>query len=529
MAVTRWQAVLLVSGVAFLALSLDHLSVFPAVGEDEPWIAAAPYKLATQGVYGSDLFAGYYGVDRHNYQHMPLYPLLQAGVFKAIGVGVFQMRILAVLFGLALMLVVFVIGSRIGDPRVGALAVVLMIGLRIYPGGDSTGILLLDRARVNRYDIAVPVFALLAFLAFVRAQRTHRLPWFFATGLLTGLASLSHLFGAFWLPLFLAFALRERIHDVPRVRPAMLVLYGFALPWLPWLVYIASGWQDFLGQFRFVSERFDILSPSFYRSNVLHGPGPISVDWFVDVVRSLPLARPGAWTVIVGVPAAAIVLALVARRDTDQHRSARLLAICALAQCVMFIALLRVKTINYMIGLWPFAPLLLAWLGVWLWDGRKYILRAGLLVLFALVLAEGGLRIVHASAAERRAAPYDLYMSQIRRCIPDGSRVLGLQHYWLGLRQYDYRSWLVPATYAYPPYYHDPMPLDVALDKVDPGIILIDPIMRRYFEAAALPDNPSHHRQQAFDAFMVRRQAQLVCTIQNSTYGTMNVYRLAAK
>jgi hypothetical protein len=47
---------------------------------------------------------------------------------------------------------------------VGTLAVVLMITLRVTEGGDSTGILLLDRARINRYDIAVPVFALLALL-----------------------------------------------------------------------------------------------------------------------------------------------------------------------------------------------------------------------------------------------------------------------------------------------------------------------------------------------------------------------------
>jgi hypothetical protein len=48
-------------------VSFSYLDVFPPVGEDEPWIAGAPYKLATQGTYGSDLFSGYYGVDWHNY------------------------------------------------------------------------------------------------------------------------------------------------------------------------------------------------------------------------------------------------------------------------------------------------------------------------------------------------------------------------------------------------------------------------------------------------------------------------------
>jgi 4-amino-4-deoxy-L-arabinose transferase-like glycosyltransferase len=525
--VTRSHAVLVVSALVFLVLSLDHLSVFPAVGEDEPWIAAAPHKLATQGVYGSDLFTGYYGVDRHNYQHPPLYPLIQAGVFKILGAGVFQMRLLPVLFGLALIFVVFLVGARVGDHRVGAVAVFLLLVLRVYPGGDSTGILLLDRARINRYDIAVPVFALLAFSAFIRARCTQRLSWHFVSGLLTGLASLSHLFGAFWLPLFLLATLAGRPQNVRRTQAALVMLCGFALPWLPWLAYIASGWSDFLGQFRFVSSRFDLFTPSFYLSNALHGRGPISIDWFQDVIGGLPWTRPGTWTVIGGVPMAVAAMAWAAWRSPDRHRWAGMLAVCSLAMLAMFLTLLHVKTINYMIGLWPLAVLVLAWLAIWLWDSRTTAVRAGLLALLALILFEGTARVAHASMAARHAAPYDGYTSQIARCIPEGSRVLGLQHYWLGLRRYDYRTWLVPANYTFPPYYHEELSMDDALEKVDPDVILIDPIMRRYFESASQSDHPSHHRQQGFESFMMRRHARLVCTIQNRTYGTMRVYRLA--
>jgi len=73
---------------AFLALCLPDLDTYPPVGEDEPWIAAAPAKLATEGVLGNDLFAGYYGMERHHLQHMPVYPLLQACVFELLGIGI---------------------------------------------------------------------------------------------------------------------------------------------------------------------------------------------------------------------------------------------------------------------------------------------------------------------------------------------------------------------------------------------------------------------------------------------------------
>jgi hypothetical protein len=47
-----WPRVVLLIGLAFyLLVSIERLDRFPPVGEDEPWIAAAPYKLATQGQY----------------------------------------------------------------------------------------------------------------------------------------------------------------------------------------------------------------------------------------------------------------------------------------------------------------------------------------------------------------------------------------------------------------------------------------------------------------------------------------------
>jgi len=518
------RVITLAGVIAYLALSLDHLTVFPPVGEDEPWIAAAPYKLATQGVYGSDLFAGYYGVDEHNYQHMPLYPLLQAGVFKVFGVGVLQMRLLPVAFGLSLLLVVLLVGRQSGDVRVGALAIVLMLGLRVAAGDDGTGILLLDRARINRYDIAVPVFGLLALWAFNRATLETSGPWYLATGVLTGMSSLSHLFGAFWLLLFLGLLLHRYAAGLSTARAALLVASGFVSTWLPWAAYVVSGWSDFVGQMRFVLPRLDVFNPSFYVSNVLHGGGPISLDWAMQTVRELPLGRPGTWTMLLGVPLAFVVTAWRARGG--RHPAAWTLALASLAQLVMFVTLLKVKTNNYMIGIWPLGALLLAWLGVWLWDRRNRAVRILLLILLSLVLFEGGARVAHARTVARLAIPYDWFASEIARCIPAGSLVLGLQHYWLGLRQYPYRTWLMPANYANPLYYHAPLPLDEALERINPDVILIDRYMATFFESASNPDHPFHHVSTGFTAFVSRRRAEPICVILNRTYGAMTIYRV---
>jgi 4-amino-4-deoxy-L-arabinose transferase-like glycosyltransferase len=513
--------------LAYLAVTLPRLDVFPPVGEDEPWIAAAPYKLATQGVFGSDLFAGYYGMERHHFAHMPIYPLAQAAVFRVFGVGVVQMRALPVACGLFLLVVVFVVGRQAGGDRVGALAVALMLTLRVTAGGIGTGILLLDRARINRYDIAVPVFGLAALWAFNHAERVRGLAWYALTGLFTALASLSHLYGVFWLPVFAGLMIARHGRDAFRQKMIAPLLVGFACPWLPWLAFVASGWSDYLGQLRLNSERFDVFNPSFYVDNVLHGDGPISLDWSVNALRALPFARAGTWTMLIGCPAAWATMLSVGRDRGGG--AANVLAVAALAQTVMFVALLKVKTVSYMIALWPLWALLLAWFGVWLWDRRRPALRVALLALLALVTGEAAIRVGYAQNNAKQVSPYDWFESEVAGCIPSGALVLGLQHYWLGLRHYPYRSWLLPIYFAQPRTYHEPMDLDAALERVNPDVILVDRYIDDLMTKAASPTDPNHALYVGFEHFKARRRTTLTCVVRDRTYGTMQVHMVPSE
>jgi len=88
------RAVAAAAVAADLLISSLCLDRFPIVGRDEPRIAAPAVKLATEGTLGSDLFSGYRGMERHHLVHMPVYPLLEAVVFRTAGIGVVQMRAL---------------------------------------------------------------------------------------------------------------------------------------------------------------------------------------------------------------------------------------------------------------------------------------------------------------------------------------------------------------------------------------------------------------------------------------------------
>jgi hypothetical protein len=192
---------------------------------------------------------------------------------------------------------------------------------------------------------------------------------------------------------------------------------------------------------------------------------------------------------------------------------------------VMFTVLLKVKTYGYMIALWPMGALCLAWLGIWLWDWRRtWMFRAALVALCGLIIAQGGTAVVHVQEEAAHATPYDFYETQVARCIPAGSRVLGLQHYWLGLRQFAFRTWLLPIGMANPLYVLHPIPFEDALNRVNPDAVLVDRYISEMLAEAKSPAHPNHRYAIGFQDFIAHRHVQPGCVIRDPTYGTMEVY-----
>ena len=99
-------------------------------------------------------------------------------------------------------------------------------------------------------------------------------------------------------------------------------------------------------------------------------------------------------------------------------------------------------------------------------------------------------RVAHAQNNAKQTSPYEWFESEVAGCIPSGTLVLGLQHYWLGLRQYPYRTWLLPIAFAQPRSYHEAMDLDAALERVNPDVILVDRYIDDLMTKAAAPGIP---------------------------------------
>src|SRR5947199_7115021 len=103
----------LAAALGFILVSLRHLDAVPQVYEDEPWQASTAYKILTTGVFGSDLFAGFYHMDQRYYGFMPLHPILLAAVFRAFGLGLQQARLETVSLAVAVLALTYALGARL--------------------------------------------------------------------------------------------------------------------------------------------------------------------------------------------------------------------------------------------------------------------------------------------------------------------------------------------------------------------------------------------------------------------------------
>ena len=175
----------------FVATGLRHLDSVPQVYEDEPWQASTAYKLLHHGVFGSDLFAGFYNMDQRYYGFMPLHPLLLGASFKLLGTGLAQARTETLVAGALTLVLTFALGVRLFNAWVGALAVAILVLVR-WTGLtyiQLSGIPLVDLARIARYDPLVPALGLAALYVYLSARSGLH---FAVAGALAGLSGLAH-------------------------------------------------------------------------------------------------------------------------------------------------------------------------------------------------------------------------------------------------------------------------------------------------------------------------------------------------
>lgn len=504
--------------VVFAAASLFRLAAVPRVHQDEPWIASVGWKLATQQVFGSDLFAGFYGMDRHYLEFMPVYPMIQSVVFSLFGVGLVQARAVSVGLGMIVLILTYWLGARLFGSTAGLLAVLILLGVRLTATSltQPTGIPLFDTSRIARYDIAVPVFGLASLLCFWYARSRRRLSLFALAGSLAALASLTHLYGAFWILPLVLLSLGASRHPAS---VAALIL-GFFGPWLAYAAFALPHLGDLSGQMSVDAARFEVLNPGWYWSNIVqertrYAPGLGHLAWG-------DLLRPGLLFWVIALPSA--LASLVWRSMRWRDPAATALMVCIVTLLVCFASLIHLKTPAYAATIYPLLALAAAWGSLQVWGWAKHTRHARLLVtliaaLFLLALLEGTIRVERAVVRAGEAEDYRQLSSQLQSSIGPGARVLMLHTYWFDLEDRDMRSWFVPLNQINARFWRPPRTIEAALDEVSPDFVVVDPVIRA--RLAAEPPLAA-----SIERWLIERGYERIRVFDDSIYGRFEVYAI---
>ncbi|NEQ51585.1 MAG: hypothetical protein F6K11_15825 [Leptolyngbya sp. SIO3F4] len=161
--------------------------------------------------------------------HPPMFFMMMNGWLQGVGTSVWSMRIFAVLWGVVAVAGIFYLGRRVGGPRVGTLAALLM-------AVSPYGIYLSQEARHYSLAVAIAVFALSNWIALLQGERSPR-HWLCWIGL-NALGLYVHYFYSFSLVaqwLFTISKLFWRRSNLSQILAWLLAMGATIVLYSPWL------------------------------------------------------------------------------------------------------------------------------------------------------------------------------------------------------------------------------------------------------------------------------------------------------
>ncbi len=510
--------------LAFWGIALKRLDRFPPLTADEVWILSPGYKLLTRGVYGSDLFVGFNGMEQHYFEFMPLMPIVQGVSARLFGLGVWQMRFVPVVLGALTLALSFALARRLVNATAGMITMLLLVLWQWTPATArllGSGIPLVDVSRVARYDILVPPLGLSALWAYLHARRTAQIQYDFLSGCLAGLAGLAHVYGLFWaIGLWLVLLLDRLYFSREPIRARLgAMLAGMAAAWSLWVGLILAHWKDFTGQSVLNQDRFDLWDLSFYLHNLSNEPH----RYLLDLRDPAALIRPGSWLLIVGVSLTLMWLSVRVAHLRDA-RSLPLLVLCWLFP-LLFALLIQPKVFHYLVTIAPLFAMLLAWGLARMLAARSTLWRTSAWLILGLIVIQGLSGLTRLQAKASHSISSETFLNELRQDVPPSARViLGPPQYWLGLSDRDYRSFGLPVYLSDPTATAAPISFDAALGRVSPQIVFLDPNLMLFLTDRSTPF--SRARSDEFWAYMHQHRARVIAELPDGEANLVQVYQL---
>ena len=447
----------------FLVSVLPNLADHPPLTDDEAWVMSASFKLAREGVFGSDMFAGFFHADEHYFFNMPGHHFAIAAAFKLLGAGVAQARLVGFAYGVATVVLTYLLARRAGGVPAALLSLGLLLSLRLGMGFD-TGLPLSELAANMRYDLAPVPFMLAAALLLLGRPSLLRAA---VAGAVCGVAILMQFYGAFIVPVAIAYLWLEAVPRRRRLQLVGALVAASVLVCLPYGLYILNDYSHFKGQAGTIDARADFADPLFYLDNLIDEPNrfirPVAVpflfdevppgkDIFADDAETVGLEalfrRPSAKLgILVGLPLSLVYLGR--RTWREQDRTHRMLFLALAGLLAQYALLESTKFYFYWIPVVPFLCIGIATALCRVLDPRRWTTLpraalAGIVALSLLIVAsEGNAARLGGLRTARAATSYESVTDAVRAQVPPGSRVVGATSLWWGLRGTDYRSYFL--------------------------------------------------------------------------------------
>lgn len=433
----RLAALVVVATAAiFVWANLQAIDRWPAVSRDDVWVMSASYKLAEEGVFGSDMFRGMHHADLRYFIALPVHHLLQAALFRVDESGLRQARLVALTSATVVILASSWLAGRWFGPLAAVVTALLLGFWQLELLGYGNGIPLSVIGVSGRYDATALAFSVLSVVALDRVLVTRRLAWALLCGLLGGVATLTQFFGVFVVGLALLATFIVACRERNLWRLVVGVVVGFAASVLPYIVWAHRYRSDFWGQSELKEGRTSFFELGFYRTNLLDEPSRY---------RML-LPESASELLVLALPLAIVWLAL---RVTRQRRRPEALLLAWLVVSAGGLALTEsINATLYAIVVLPPAVIAVAALfaGIARWAQRLSHPADRSLVTLALA----GLMLVavwngaHAYAGiDERAdhvASYERVSRELIEAVPANATVVGSERWWWPMRERDYLS-----------------------------------------------------------------------------------------
>jgi 4-amino-4-deoxy-L-arabinose transferase-like glycosyltransferase len=329
----------------FIFVAAERLGTVPVPDKgNEAFMLQVPYEILHRGKIAVPLWR-YLGGNIENSWHSyrPVYFLLLSGFYKVFGLGLLQGRAFNLITSVITLLMIYLIGRRMFDWRVGLIAVLMLVSDALF----------FERSRMLRDDFAAGMFALGAFYLYEIAEERKRGLLYFASGLTAGAALMCHLnmlymVGAICLLMIMRHGLRLFTG---------WKLYGFALGVFAVtayeIVYDLVDYKNFRLQNRGDNSHFGFLVGWGWWRNLLDEPDRY-VAWYNSsgLFSSTPRTLTHVFQFLFAVAFIYLIVRLaISIRTRDVITEPRVRVVVVTAFAMLFFAIMTRKVEYYVVSL----------------------------------------------------------------------------------------------------------------------------------------------------------------------------------